>query len=48
MLKNLKPKQVFHYFEKLTAIPRCSGNERQVSDYLVSFAKGKKVESFSG
>jgi dipeptidase D len=46
MLKNLKPKQVFHYFEKLTAIPRCSGNERQVSDYLVGFAKERKLKFF--
>ena len=46
MLKNLKPKHVFHYFEELTAIPRCSGNERQVSDYLVGFAKERKLQVF--
>ena len=46
MLKNLKPKQVFHYFEELTAIPRCSGNENQVSDYLVGFAKARKLKVF--
>ncbi len=46
MLKNLKPKQVFHYFEELTAIPRCSGNEKQVSDYLVNFAKERKLKVF--
>lgn len=46
MLKNLKPKQVFHYFEELTAIPRCSGNEKQVSDYLVGFAKERKLKVF--
>ncbi len=46
MLKNLKPKQVFHYFEELAAIPRCSGNEKQVSDYLVGFAKERKLKVF--
>ncbi|MBF0233871.1 MAG: aminoacyl-histidine dipeptidase [Desulfamplus sp.] len=46
MLKNLNPKQVFHYFEELTKIPRCSGNEKQVSDYLVDFAKERKFEVF--
>jgi dipeptidase D len=46
MLKNLKPKQVFHYFEELSAIPRCSGNEKQVSDYLVRFAKERKLKVF--
>jgi Di- and tripeptidases len=34
------------YFEELTKIPRCSGNEKQVSDYLVSFAKERKFEVF--
>ena len=46
MLQKLKPKQVFHYFEELTAIPRCSGNEKQVSDYLVGFAKARKLKVF--
>ena len=34
MLENLKPERVFHYFEELTKIPRESGNEQAVSDYL--------------
>ena len=46
MLKTLNPKQVFHYFEELTKIPRCSGNEKQVSDFLVGFAKERKLEVF--
>ena len=39
MLEQLKPKEVFHYFEELTKIPRGSGNEKQVSDFLVDFAR---------
>jgi len=44
MLEDLKPKEVFHYFEQLTRIPRGSGNERQASDYLVGFARQRKLE----
>ena len=38
-LENLQPERVFYYFEELTRIPRCSGEEKKVSDYLVDFAK---------
>ncbi len=38
LLKDLKPQSVFKNFEDLTKIPRGSGNEKQVSDYLVKFA----------
>lgn len=44
ILKNLQPVDVFKYFEKLTQIPRGSGNEKEVSDYLVSFAKEHNLE----
>ena len=37
--KGYEPKKVLEYFEKLSTIPRGSGNEKAVSDYLVSFAK---------
>ncbi len=43
-LKGLKPEAVMEYFEKLTRIPRGSGNEKEVSDYLVSFAKELGLE----
>jgi len=44
ILKNIEPKQVFKYFEDLTFIPRESGNEQAVSDYLVSFARNHGLE----
>jgi dipeptidase D len=44
VLKNLQPVDVFKYFEKLSQIPRGSGNEKEVSDYLVSFAKENNLE----
>ena len=41
VLKGLKPEKVFYYFEELTKIPRGSGNEKQVSDYLYNLAREK-------
>lgn len=38
-IKKLYPQRVFHYFLEISKIPRGSGNEKQVSDYLVNFAK---------
>lgn len=46
MLEDLSPRPVFHYFEELTKIPRCSGSEKQASDFLVGFAKERKLEVF--
>ncbi len=37
-LENLKPADVFRYFEDLCAIPHGSGNTKAVSDYCVRFA----------
>jgi dipeptidase D len=39
VLKDLKPTKVLEYFEELSQIPRGSGNEKGISDYLVKFAK---------
>ena len=33
-LSGLKPERVFYYFEEITKIPRCSGSEKKISDYL--------------
>ena len=45
MLENLKPERVFYYFEELTKIPRESGNEKAVSDYLYSVGKSLGLET---
>lgn len=37
-LGQLTPRRVFQYFEEICAIPHGSGNTKQISDYLVSFA----------
>lgn len=39
VLENCEPKRVFHYFEEICKIPHGSGNTKEISDYLVSFAK---------
>lgn len=38
-LENCEPKKVFYYFEEICKIPHGSTNTKQISDYLVSFAK---------
>ncbi|MGB5824655.1 MAG: beta-Ala-His dipeptidase, partial [Proteocatella sp.] len=43
---NLNSKKVFQYFEEISKIPRCSGNERAVSDYLVLFSKARNLEYY--
>ena len=37
-LKNLKPERVFYYFEKLSAIPRGSGNMKGIAQFCEDFA----------
>ncbi|MBQ2890311.1 MAG: aminoacyl-histidine dipeptidase [Clostridia bacterium] len=39
VLEGLKPEKVFEYFEKICAIPHGSGNTKEISDMLCSFAK---------
>ncbi|MEG0036295.1 MAG: M20/M25/M40 family metallo-hydrolase, partial [Oscillospiraceae bacterium] len=36
--------RVLHYFSEISRIPRESGDEQGISDYLVSFAKEHKLE----
>ena len=44
VLEGLKPDKVFYYFEEISKIPRCSGKEKQISDYLYNFAKSRDLE----
>ena len=45
-LINLKPERVFYYFEELSKIPRESGNENAVSNFLVDTAKKLGLEVY--
>lgn len=41
---NLKPERVFKYFEEISAVPRGSGNMKQIADYCEAFAEGHSLE----
>ncbi len=43
VLAGLNPERVFYYFEELCRIPHGSGNTKEVSDYLVQFAKDHEL-----
>ncbi len=40
----LEPKSVFKWFYEISQIPRGSGNEKAISDFLVEFAKKRGLE----
>ncbi len=44
-VKGLKPERVFYYFEELSNIPRCSYDEKKVSDYLKSVGESLGLET---
>ncbi|MGM0405589.1 MAG: hypothetical protein ACQEQM_05550, partial [Thermoplasmatota archaeon] len=45
-MENLNPKEVWNYFEDITKIPRCSGEEEKIREYIKSVAEehGYKVD----
>ena len=45
-IKDLEPKEVFGWFYKLNQIPRSSGKEKEVSDFLMNFAKERNLEAY--
>ena len=45
-LSNIEPKDVFKWFYELNQHPRESGNEKEVSDFLVKFAKDRNLEVY--
>lgn len=42
----VEPKKVIKFFEEISKIPRKSGNEKEIKDYLVNFAKKRKIEVY--
>ncbi len=44
--RNLESERVFDYFEEISAIPHGSRNTKQISDYLVAFAKEHGLEHY--
>ena len=43
MLESYEPKKNFKFFTEITSIPRGSGNEKGISDYLADFAKKRNL-----
>jgi dipeptidase D len=46
ILKDRYPEEVFRYFEEISAIPRGSGNEKGIADYLCAFAEAKGLRYY--
>ena len=46
VLDHLEPRGVFPFFEELCSMPHGSGNTKQVSDWLASFAKERGLEYY--
>lgn len=44
VLSNLEPNNVFRFFEDICSIPHGSTNVKQISDYLVRFAKDRNLK----
>lgn len=44
--KDLSPQKVFYFFEEISKIPRGSKKEKQISDWLVKFAKDRNLEVY--
>lgn len=44
VLNNLKPEKVFSYFEEISKIPHGSHNTKEISNYLVQFAKKRNLD----
>ncbi len=44
VLENIEPKEVWFWFEEISRIPRPSGEEKKIADYLVEFARKRNLE----
>ncbi len=45
LITDLEPKRLYHYFNQINQIPRCSKNEQKVGEYLLSVAKEKGLKA---
>ncbi len=44
VLENIEPKKVWYWFEEISKIPRPSGEEKKIADFLVDFAMARDLE----
>ena len=45
-LENLQPQNVFRYFQEISQIPHGSYHTKEISDYLVNFAREHGLEHY--
>ena len=45
-IEQIQPQEVFRWFAEISAIPRGSGNEKAISDFLVRFARERSLEVY--
>ncbi len=43
MLEQLEPQEVFYWFEQICQIPHGSGNTKAISDFIVNFARERRL-----
>ena len=43
LINGYEPEKLFNYFEEISKIPRGSGNEKGISDYIENFAKERNL-----
>jgi len=43
-LEDITEKRIFYHFEEISKIPRGSGNEKEISDYLLNFGRKLGLE----
>ena len=46
LLQGVEPQVPLRFFEEISAIPRASGNEAGIADYLVAFAKANGLDCY--
>lgn len=44
VLENIEPREVWYWFEEISRIPRPSGEEEKIADFLVEFARKRDLE----
>jgi dipeptidase D len=44
ILESIEPAEVWYWFEEISAIPRPSGEEEKIADFLVDFARKRDLE----
>ena len=42
--EDLKPQRVWYHFEEISNIPRASGDEKKVAEYILEFSKANNLE----